>query len=425
MFFNHRSVFLLQLPLLLVVFLASKKVDAQQNIDKGYYRYLKLKAAGDSLYKAGEYLEAAKRYSLVNKVFISGERVNSPASHYNAACSWSLAGVKDSAFAQLNILLEEKEYSNWEALKSDGDFKNLHVDERWGFVAFKAQQNLRNREQLEERYNGGTSTDMTVFYPLSEKVKKYVYNDKLPFASINHGHYRIFFRTNSYAAEQMDYLKGQIDAAYSRSLDLLGIDAYHRGINLLFLESEEEMKEVTGRTAFGGFAMAGHDCVVFNYNKNKVASPITHEIFHLISLQTWGTTSHRLLIEGSAVYAQNECGHLIDNPVYSITAFLASEDELFSVKQLINDFNKVVLINEVGAYFQSAALFQYLYEKYGAAKMENLWINGFDSFENIYEMDIAQFEKEWLTHIKTIKVPNAALTAQILAQGCQELPHKN
>lgn len=425
MFFNYRSVFLLQFPLLLVVILASKKVDAQQNIDKGYYRYLKLKAAGDSLYKAGEYTEAAKRYSLVNKVFISGERVNSPASHYNAACSWSLAGVKDSAFAQLNILLEEKEYSNWEALKSDADFKNLHVDERWGFVAFKAQQNLRNREQLEERYNGGTSTDMTVFYPLSEKVKKYVYNDKLPFASINHGHYRIFFRTNSYAAEQMDYLKGQIDAAYSRSLDLLGLDAYHRGINLLFLESEEEMKEVTGKAAFGGFAIAGHDCVVFNYNKNKVASPITHEIFHLISLQTWGATKHRLLIEGSAVYAQNECGHLIDNPVYSITAFLASEDELFSVDRLINDFNRVVLINEVGVYFQSAALFQYLYEKYGAPKMENLWINGFDSFENIYEMDIAQFEKEWLAHIKTIQVPNATVTAQILAQGCQELPHKN
>jgi len=424
MFFKHPSVSFFQVPVILLALLTSVNVQAQQNIDKGYYRYLKLKAAGDSLYQAGQYRAAAMKYSLVNKVYMDGERINSPAAHYNAACAWSLAGIKDSAFAQLTILLEEKKYSNWEALKSDADFKNLRLDERWSFVAFKAQQNLRNRERLEERYTGETSTDMTVFFPLSEKVKKYVYNDKLPFASINHGHYRIFFRTNSYAAEQMEYLKSQIDAAYLRSIDLLGLDAYHRGINLLFVESEEEMMEVTGRTAHGGFAMAGHDCVVFNFNRQKVALPITHEIFHLISLQTWGTTHHRLLIEGSAVFAQNECDHLVSNPVHSITAFIASKDELFSCQQLITNFNKAALDNEVGAYFQSASIFQYLYENYGIAKMERLWRDGFDSFENVYGMGIGNFEEEWLAYIKTVDTPDEVIASQILAQGCQELSSK-
>ena len=51
----------------------------------------------DSLYNAGDYLNSGKTYS---KAFEANGWKGLSNHRYNAACSWALAGVTDSAFFQ-------------------------------------------------------------------------------------------------------------------------------------------------------------------------------------------------------------------------------------------------------------------------------------------------------------------------------------
>lgn len=394
---------------------------AQKSVNQGYYDYLKHKALGDSLYEQRQFEKAAAYYANVNRLKIGHEPINHPASHYNAACCWALAGSTDSAFAQLDLLVKGKGYHNKAQLENDSDLKNLHSDHRWPEVLAGVILNQEAKAVRDKRITVSSTFKSTVFYPLTDQVKGFLNHSELPLISINHGHYRIHFRADSYTAEQIEQVKQQVSHAYSRSLELLHLSEYNRGIHLVFLPSRDEMEALTGRSAGGGFALAGHDCVVFNHHAKKLAPPITHEIFHLISLQTWGGTKHRLLIEGSAVFAQNECDHLVQNPVYAINTYLAREDALFPFKKLISDFDSAVLDREVEAYFQSAGIFKYLYETYGVEKMEKLWKMGFESFENIYGITIETFELQWTQYIRSLKLPKSAQWEEILTQGCQEL----
>lgn len=394
---------------------------AQQSVPQGYYDYLKTIRVADSLYALGEFEQAAVNYGRINRLKLGNETINSPNSHYNAACAWSLAKKNDSAFAELNILIIKKRYSNLKQLSSDKDFEIIKSDPRWNSILKIVNQNIEFEKKLNKRISVSSDFKDYVFYPMTETVKRYLTNDTLPFLNINFNNYRIYFRGDKFGTEELEELKTLISAAYWRSINLLNLERYQRGIYLILLSDQKEMKSLTGHSPFGGFAMAGHDCVVFNINAKKTAPPITHEIFHLISLQSWGNCNSRLLIEGSAVYAQNECGNYLENPINALCAYMKQEKRLFTFQELVSNFNEKAKRDEVGVYFQSAGIFKYLYETYGVEKMKQLWELGFNSFEAIYGKTISAFEEEWLSHIEEIPVPLETNWSTIFSQGCQEL----
>jgi hypothetical protein len=412
--------------LLLITLLISftTTVFSQKSIDEGYYEYQRLMAEGDSLYKAKQYIPAAKSYAAVSKVIYNNEPIRSATAEYNAACSWALGGQPDSAFHHLSILTNRMNHTSEKQLNNDKDFNSLHNDKRWKEVLKATKRNREKEIAYQKRITYNEDKHATIFNPLTEQAKKYLTNDTLPFISVSHGHYRIFFRGDSYAAKKLDELKQAFTEAYDRALLILGIDDYTRGINILVLSGKEEMKELTGMSPAGGFAMPGHDLVLFNFHEKTVAAPLTHEIFHLISIQTWGA-SHRMLQEGSAVYAQKECEHLMDNSVYSINAYMHSKNQLYPINDLVNHFNETAKKDEVGAYFQSAGIFKYLFEKYGVDSMKKLWQKGFKQFENIYGFSLDRLEKEWKTVIASTPVPENVDWENLFSNGCQELsPNK-
>jgi len=75
------------------------------------------------LYTEKHFQKSAETYS---KAFKIQSKINS-SDFYNAACSWALAGNKDSAFA----LLFRSKHMNIHHLNNDKDLKKLHKDLRW------------------------------------------------------------------------------------------------------------------------------------------------------------------------------------------------------------------------------------------------------------------------------------------------------
>ncbi len=256
-------------------------------------------------------------------------------------------------------------------------------------------------------------SQQTVFRQPSSYVQGFIGNDSISLSSVNYKSFRIYFRDSSYTATHLVEIENELDTAYARILSVLGIDGYNHGIYLLAVDSKEEMQKVMGYKIKGGAAQ-GHDLVFFVYNPS-IRPQFKHEIFHLISFETWGQTKYRLLDEGGATFTDNFCFY--DNPMYSINAYYVKERMLFPLRNLIDDFDTCAKKSDVISYIQSAGIFKYLYEQYGIEKMKVLWVKGFEEFTSIYGFSIAQLEHDWLEWIKSIPIP-PDFDIQRLKEGC-------
>ena len=107
-----------------VFFLSVNSIYAQSENEYDWHVHI-----ADSLYQQKEYAKSAEHYYLA---FESIERKAYPNDRYNAACSYALAGEKDSSFFHLYRLAESSvKYSNLEHITTDVDLTILHSDKRW------------------------------------------------------------------------------------------------------------------------------------------------------------------------------------------------------------------------------------------------------------------------------------------------------
>ena len=109
--------------ILLITFSATMALG--QTIPKSYFELVK---QADSLYNAGSFLNSANKYSDAFKA--TGWKGTSN-DRYNAACSWALAAVSDSAFFQLDRIATKMNYTNYGHISIDADLNSLHNDNRW------------------------------------------------------------------------------------------------------------------------------------------------------------------------------------------------------------------------------------------------------------------------------------------------------
>lgn len=107
---------------------------------KDYFYWIK---QADSLYKIQDFKNSAYSYSLAFKSF--GWK-GYPKDHYNAACSWTLASVPDSAFKHLEKIVLKANYSNFNQITNDKDLTALHNDSRWNLLIRKIKENIEKSE---------------------------------------------------------------------------------------------------------------------------------------------------------------------------------------------------------------------------------------------------------------------------------------
>jgi len=406
-------------PIVVFMHIASATF-AQKGYPK-YYEMMGLWNKADSLYKVKDYKNAAKLYSDAAKVTVEKAiDIDYSELHYNASCAWAMAHKTNNSFSELKLIASKMNYSNYKQLTEDTSLISIHTDKRWVEVCALVKSNAEAKE-LHEKYVKSRTTFQSnepeiIFSPHTPKMREYIDNDSLPFISINYANFRIYFRGNSYAANHLTEVKQEADRSLQRIFSVLQISHYNKGLNLVLVDSASELQQLTGMNVHGGFSLQEQD-LVFMVNNNARKIAMKHEVFHFISNDVWGFCESRLLNEGGAVYAENECNDY-ENPVYSITAYLLKQKKLFPILSLINDFDNIALNNEVIAYYESAAIFKYLYEKYGAEKMKQLWVKGFTDFESIYGMPLSQFEKEWTDYMSTIQTPKNMDWEKLSKNGC-------
>lgn len=94
-------------------------------------------------YEIKEYKASAEKYA---EAFVVFGGKGYPGDRYNAACSWALAGIPDSAFVQLLKITQNGGYTNLQHITSDTDLNTLHKDKRWKKVINLVKKNKEKEE---------------------------------------------------------------------------------------------------------------------------------------------------------------------------------------------------------------------------------------------------------------------------------------
>ena len=125
---------------LIIAFFFTTTLTFGQNIPQEYFDLVK---KADSLYKAKDFRNSANKYS---DAFKANGWKGLPNDRYNAACTWALAAVPDSAFFQLDRIATKSNYTNYGHITTDPDLNSLHNDNRWKPLLEKIKQNKDKAE---------------------------------------------------------------------------------------------------------------------------------------------------------------------------------------------------------------------------------------------------------------------------------------
>lgn len=120
--------------------------------------YFKLIKKADSLYNIQEYNKAANTYS---KAFEMNGWKGTSSHRYNAACSWVMANVPDSAFFNLERIARLVKFNNYDHIIKDSDLVSLYSDKRWLPLIELIKQ---NRDSAEAKINRPLSNQLIKIY---------------------------------------------------------------------------------------------------------------------------------------------------------------------------------------------------------------------------------------------------------------------
>ena len=151
--------------LLIFAFILSTTLTFSQNVPQEYFDLVK---KANLLYNAKDFRNSANKYS---EAFKANVWKGSPNDRYNAACSWALAAVPDSAFFQLDIIATKSNYANYGHIATDPDLNSLHNDKRWKPLLEKIKQ---NKDKTEANLNKPLVAMLDSIYVEDQKYRQQI-----------------------------------------------------------------------------------------------------------------------------------------------------------------------------------------------------------------------------------------------------------
>jgi hypothetical protein len=150
---------------LILAFILLTTLTFGQNIPKEYFDNVQM---AETLYKSKDYRKSADKYS---EAFKSNGWKGMQNDRYNAACSWALAKVQDSAFFQLNRIAGKSNYTNYGHISTDSDLTSLHNDNRWKLLLDKIKD---NKEKAEANLNKPLAAKLDSIYIEDQKYRQQI-----------------------------------------------------------------------------------------------------------------------------------------------------------------------------------------------------------------------------------------------------------
>lgn len=233
----------------------------------------------------------------------------------------------------------------------------------------------------------------------------------------------VYFQPGRYAAPHADRLLAGAEESLQHALALLDESAFPHHLRMFYVESREEMAQLTGQER-GSTGLADFESatvyVVLNAEKPRGAD--RHEIMHSVSIMRWGQPAGARTLEewlpggwlreGLATYADNQCGPAT---VREISHAMYEAGDIIPVDSLATAFLRQ---NDLYAYIQAGSIMEYLIETYGVEQYRAFWEGGNASFADVYGLSMAALQSDW--HLWLSKTsPNPFVDLDLLnEEGC-------
>lgn len=137
----------------IVIYAAAHNAQAQNKL-----AYIIQVDNAHNLYKLKQYKASALNYTSAlstNAKYVRSEDV------YNAACSWALAGNRDSSFLYLTKLVKKYDFHYIGSLSKDNDLNSLRQDLRWQYIISTA---THNKQKADEKLNRALMKSLDTIY---------------------------------------------------------------------------------------------------------------------------------------------------------------------------------------------------------------------------------------------------------------------
>jgi len=234
-----------------------------------------------------------------------------------------------------------------------------------------------------------TSFNKTKEWELKPRVTKQV------------GNLYFTFPSEGYAYDHRDSLVDECLAAIKENCKIIKDPEFTEFTRVMFVDSKTEMLLHADLFIKGGMVNIWTRSVymmvtdIGKENETSTNPPIKHEFMHLVSMTEWGSPpqNNNWLNEGLATYAGNNCSGYTVAEIYR---YFLEEKMLVPIETLTSKFYHV---EEMIGYHQSAYIVEFMISNYEIEKLEELWKNGFSSFENIYGFTFSQMEIEINKHV--------------------------
>jgi hypothetical protein len=203
---------------------------------------------------------------------------------------------------------------------------------------------------------------------------------------------RIHFPTGSFADANRDSVTRRAESSRSHVLRRLDVAAYPSTLQLIYIDSRDDMERLIG-SPVTGFAYYGEDAVVLVFNADWRAFE-RHELTHVVTLRTWGRAAGAASVEGLATFVDGECGGYENGRV---ARTISDEGSLIELRTLVREFRTQ---NDLIAYLQAAALFEFMHDHLGAGALRSLWTEGLGSAPSLLQISPEELEQqfqEWLS----------------------------
>jgi len=226
----------------------------------------------------------------------------------------------------------------------------------------------------------------------SAEVQRLLGDERYEWVTIETLNTRIHLPVGSYAQANRDVLPERAEESRAAVLRLLRESEYTNTMELFYVDSRQDMENLTGSPATG-FAYYRDAAVVLVFNESWRAFE-RHELTHVVTLGTWQTPAGPAVVEGLATYVDGDCGGYEHG---RITRTMLDMGALLQLETLGGDFRRQ---DDLVAYLQAASTMEFMVQRLGPDVMHLLWIRGLRAAPGLLETSVGDFESQfenWLS----------------------------
>jgi hypothetical protein len=243
------------------------------------------------------------------------------------------------------------------------------------------------------------------------QVERILADDRYAWVTLETENTRVHFPAGSFAEEQASSLPGRAEGAREAVLRRLALSEYDDLLHLFYVDSRDDMANLTGSSATG-YSYYNDHAAVLVFNEGWRGFEL-HELTHTVTLGTWSAPAGPAVVEGLATWVDGVCGGYRNG---RIARTFLDEGSMLPLEVLAEEFRQQ---NDLIAYLQAASMIEFVVDRGGPETIHRLWNQGLRASPDLLGMSSEAFHREfqdWLA-LKHAPVSDTVLQA-IRAGGC-------